>query len=285
MRRLVAGVFVVVAACAPRWIQPEFREEATDLAIAQAVADYSCPREHVSVRCDASSTTRVVDGRMVVYDEDGVIGTYVDEAPTWEVELAVCGHLRRYRYQEPELFRGVENYWSAARPAVGMKEVRRSCGGAYCLGAEPACTNCGRDAWWPVDTMPDSSFCASSFDDGSIAAEVVDNSVEVVLVVEEPRDQPRSCGSSPLFVVVDGTYYSLCGDGVAHLRPGVHRIPTGITLGVNMQSGRKHVIEAIDARADGCRRSPPTHALLRRTALSWEDLAVSSRGPEVDLPP
>jgi len=276
--RLVIGVCLsALTACAPRWIQPEFREEVKTRAIASAVAHYACPREQVSVRCDASSTTRIVDGRMVAYDEDGVIGTYVTETPNWEVELAVCGHLRRYRYEQPELPTAFQaEVLGMPRLPYGVVEVRRSCGGAYCLGAEPACTNCGREHWWPVDTMPSSDLCANAIDDGSITAEVVDNSLEVVLVVDQPRDLPRGCGDSPLFVVIDGAWFSLCGDGVAHLRPGIHRIPTGITLGVNTTGGRAHVVEAFDARADQCRRSLPLHPVLKRTALQWEDIITVS---------
>lgn len=260
-----------VAACAPRWTQPEFREEAKARAIETAVIEHACPREQVSVRCDASSTTQIFDGRMVVYEEGGVIGTYVTESPNWEIELAVCGHLRRYAYEAPA-------FWSGARARVrgvpdlgyGMVEVDRTCGGAYCLGAEPACTNCGREHWWPIDTMPASQLCVGAIDDGSINVEIVDNAVELVLVVDSPRELPRRCGESPLFVVIDGAWFSLCGDGAVHVRPGVHRIPTGIILGVNVD-GRSRVVEAFDARADRCRHASPQRTVLKRTAANWRD--------------
>ncbi|MFN0246319.1 MAG: hypothetical protein ACKV2T_05395 [Kofleriaceae bacterium] len=272
MRASPICVYLAVAACAPRWIQPEFREEAEALAIEAAMREHACPRDQVSVRCDASSSMRLTHGRMVVYDDDGVIGTYVEETPEWEIELAVCGHLRRYRFRQPELPR-TDGVW-ATRTRSAMVEVQRTCGGAYCLGAEPACTNCGREHWWPVDTMPSSTLCADAIDDGTINAEVHASSVELVLVVDEPRDLPRRCGESPLFVTVDGVWFNLCGDGTAHLRPGIHRIPTGITLGVNTKGGRDHDIQAFDARADRCRRSQAMKVVLRRTALSWDDLTI-----------
>ncbi len=279
--RLVVGACVMsVAGCAPRWTKPEFREEAKSRAIAAAMEDHACPRDRISVRCDASSSIQLLDGRMVVYDEDGVIGTYVTEAPTWEIELAVCGHLRRYRYQPPELPLTLDGIGIGA-PAHGMVQVDRSCGGAYCLGAEPACTNCGREHWWPVDTMPSAGFCANAIEDGSITVEVVDEAVELVLAVDSPRALARGCGDSPLFVVIDGAWYSLCGDGVAQLRPGVHRIPTGITLGVNADGGREHAIEAFDARPDGCRRSQTMHAVLPHTSSTWLDLLLVPRPTEL----
>jgi hypothetical protein len=131
--------------------------------------------------------------------------------------------------------------------------------------------------------MPASSFCANAVDDGSVTVEVVDNSIEIVLVADAPRDLPRRCGDSPLFVVVDGTWYSMCGDGVAHLRPGVHRIPTGITLGVNTRGGRSHVVQAFDARVDQCRRSQEMNAVHSRTAVSWDDLTLVR--PDTELAP
>jgi hypothetical protein len=274
---------LAMAACAPRWIQPEFREEAKVLAIEAAIREHACPREQVSVRCDASSSMRLTHGRMVVYDDDGVIGTYVNETPEWEIELAVCGHLRRYRYQQPEILRTYSDF-GANRKRGEMVEVERACGGAYCLGAEPACTNCGREHWWPVDTMPSSTLCADAIDDGTITAEVHASSVELVLVVDEPRDLPRRCGESPLFVTVDGVWFNLCGDGVAQLRPGIHRIPTGITLGVNTKGGRDHEIQAFDARADRCRRSQTMKVVLPHTKVSWEDLLFVPRETELAPP-
>lgn len=270
-----------IAACAPRWIRPEFREEMTARAIEMAIAEHACPREQVSMRCDVSSTTRLVHGRAVVFDDDGVIGTYVTETPSWEVELAVCGHLRRYRFEPPRPVSDADP-WGERSSIV---EVRRTCGGAYCLGAEPACKNCKRDQWWPVDTMPAASLCTNAVDDGSVTVEVVDQAIEIVLVVDAPRELPRRCGDSTLFVVVDGAWYSLCGDGSAHLRPGVHRIPTGITLGVNLLGGRSHVIEAYDARAGGCRRSLPVNAVLPRTTASWSDVLTVDRSHEHDTAP
>jgi hypothetical protein len=274
MRLVIAVCLIAWSACAPRWIEPEFREEVTARAITKAMTQHSCPRDQVSVRCDASSSMRITHGRMVVYDEDGVIGTYVDETPEWEVELAVCGHLRRYRYQQPVPPTAYEaEVFGAGHQRDRIVEVKRSCGGAYCLGAEPACRNCGRAHWWPVDTMPSSTLCADALDDGTITAEIHESSVELVLVVDQPRALPRRCGESPLFVTVDGVWFNLCGDGVANLRPGIHRIPTGITLGVNTNGGRAHAIEAFDARADRCRRSQTLHAVLPRTAVTWTDLA------------
>lgn len=282
--KVAIALGVVIGACSPRWIKPEFREEATARAIAAAVVEHSCPRERVSVRCDATTSTRALHGRMVVYDDDGVIGTYVEETPTWEVELEVCGHLRRYRYEPPQIPRVVDPWTThAPRRASTMVEVKRACGGAYCLGAEPACTNCGRGHWWPVDTMPASGFCANAVDDGTVTVEVVDNSVEIVLAVDSPRDLPRRCGDSPLFVVIDGAWFSLCGDAVASLRPGVHRIPTGITLGINTHGGREHVVQAFDARPDRCRSSQAMRAVLKHTALSWKDLLLVL--PETELAP
>ncbi len=63
--RLVGVCVSVVCACAPRWTQPEFRDEANTRAIATAMRDYACPRENVSVRCDASSATKILDGRTI----------------------------------------------------------------------------------------------------------------------------------------------------------------------------------------------------------------------------
>lgn len=292
--RVAIGAFRLLAtttcltACTPRWTKPEFREEATELAIELAMNEHACPRDQISVRCDASSTTRILDGRMVVYDEDSVIGTYVTETPEWEVELAVCGHLRRYRYEPPDPGEVVDDTFWMRRKRHGMSEVRRSCAGAYCLGAEPACTNCGRDHWWPVDTMPTSSLCNDAIDDGSVNVEVVDEAVELVLVVDQPREIPRRCGESPLFVVIDDVWYSLCGDGVARFRPGVYRVPTGITLGVNMHGGRTHVVRAFDARAsntDRCRGSTPLQVVLPRTKVNWVDILTVSGRDEPDAIP
>lgn len=264
--RLAGVCLSVVCACAPRWTQPEFREEASARAIATAVRDYACPREQVSVRCDASSSTKILHGRTVVYDEDGVVGTYVTETPTWEVELAVCGHLRRYRYSPPTNAAYEANVWGA--PEHGMVEEQRGCGGAYCVGAEPACTNCGRQHWWPVDTTLASTLCRRTIEDDSVAIQLDDNSIEIVVDTDGRRDVTRRCGESPLFVAIDGAWFSLCGDG-RETWVGEHRIPTGITLGTGRLSGRAHTIEAIDVRDGTCHRAKTAHVTRPRNETAW----------------
>lgn len=243
MRR--EALLLVCAACGtPEWVRPTYAPAARAEAIDAAARDYGCPIDQVHVRCDASTVTSPLHGQAVVYD-DGPVGAIVDGVPHWELELEVCGHVRRYGHDAGD---------------GTFVERERRCEHNACIAVDPPCRSVARGTWWPtiVDRIPDG--CEEALYDDRISAVVEAGRLEVVFANASTRRQlrvfDRDCREPSLLVSVDDQWFALCGDAgsepVSIAAGATHRIASGLALGAGA-----HRIEVVHREQTRCVRSHP----------------------------
>jgi hypothetical protein len=192
-----------LCACGPQWLDAHEQPIALHDAVAAAASDYHC--DHVVPRCDASHDA------------------------TWEFELDVCGHVRRYTVND-------ETYG----------EVPAACTGAVCPALEPACRSVMRGSWWAVETKPPERCDDAPVDD---ALHVDFDQGFVHVTADGRRVVNASCTDPSFLVFVDGRWFALCGSRAPQVVDGI-AIEPGLMAGVG-----HHDVYAAYVGLDGCVRS------------------------------
>ena len=253
--RLLAAL-LLVCACAPRWMAEGYRGEARSEAALTASREHTCPIDRVVMRCDASTRMSISDGQFVV--GDSAVQTLTESVPVWEVELDVCGQIRRYRHIDDRF----------------VEQVPR-CDDGVCVSAEPACRSVARrPAWWAVEAAAPKLCHGAVMDDGldvGIDRGYLTINLHVDGVNRGSFWLAGDCKQPSLMAVIDDRWFALCGPLLArHIAvdpAGSLLIEPGIVL-----AGRHKGAVVYVAPTDHCIRSPERELAVRPLPLSWLDL-------------
>jgi len=235
---------LATAACAPRWLEPTYQPTALSEARATAAHTLECPPERVIERCDATFVDKPLfddGGEFPVYDDDGVVGTYVDSAPVWRFDLDVCGQTRRF-------VRWPRDY------QTGYVEDKVACdAGAVCTDRASGCRNVMRGPLWAV--LADApTGCERPWPASDLAVRV--DGELVGISVGKPRDE--------LVLAIDGRWYALRGDRAAAAHGD---LATGVVLGIG-----RHSLALIHP-GSACEGSPVVEATVRAPEpITWVDI-------------
>lgn len=244
MRGLLA---VSLVACTPDWVDDTYAPTARAQAIAAAVRDHGCPADRVVVRCDATTVLHATGGLLAVGNApDTAVQSLVDRAPQWELELDVCGHVRRYAHE--------------LRAEPPFVERRGECGGPACETVRPHCRSAATGVWWAVAVASPPPDCTDATIDWDLGASTVGGRLEVSFSRE--ADVGGDCTSPSLFVGVDERWFALCGTGVP---ARATRIASGLAIAYGT-----HQVTVLHRTAH-CRQSLLPPIRLNRP-IRWADL-------------